>query len=288
MLFVISSIFDPIGFIALTILITRRVLQGFSKTKCDWAEKIEELAKMWWHWWQNILVLNDFCMPHCFKSSLYKSVKTTEIHCFADASSYVYGACLYLRLVDCENNITCWLTAKSRLAPIKAISIPRLELTSAILAVRLNSIACKELDVPASSSFFWTDSTAVLLSLCNTTKRFPTFVANRLSIIEKNRDKNQWNHVSSKLIPADPASRGYSDEALLKCEKWMHGPQFLQENASQWPMQPIQSHELPPEFFPVTKQNLFTRITKVVLLSQTVDQLIESCSMLDKLKRMVG
>ena len=68
----------------------------------------------------------------------------------------------------------------------------------------------------------------------------------------------------------------------------MHGPQFLQEDASLWPMQPIESHELPPEFLPAAKQNLFTGITKVVSLSQTVDQLIESCSTLGKLKRLVG
>ena len=107
-----------------------------------------------------------------------------QIHHFIDASSYGYGACSYLRLVDHSGSICLYFfMGKSRLAPIKSVSIPRLELTAAVLAARLDELAKRELKIPLDS-FFWVDSTAVLYCIRNITKRFPVFVANRLATIE--------------------------------------------------------------------------------------------------------
>ena len=88
---------------------------------------------------------------------------------------------------------------KSRLASIKSVSIPKMELCAAVVAVRLDQLIRKELDLPLKSSFFWTDSTAVLFCIKNATKRFPVFVANRLATIETCTNINQWFHVPSDL-----------------------------------------------------------------------------------------
>ena len=154
-------------------------------------------------------------------------LKSIEIHNFADASSYAYAACSYLRLVDTDDNIFCaFVIAKSRLAPIKAVSIPRLELTAAVLAVRLNALVKGELKFDVCQSYFWIDSTAVLLSILNRSKRFPIFVANRLAIIEQSSDPSEWHFLPSKLNAVDLPSRGLMDKPIDCLNFWLKGPQF--------------------------------------------------------------
>ena len=116
-------------------------------------------------------------------------------------------------MVDSKDNIySAFLMGKSRLAHLKPMSVPRLELLAAVLAVQLNkTLNIKEdLHIVVTRSIFWTDSTCVLQYIRNTSKRFHTFVANRLAIIHENSASHQWRHVSSELNPADDASRGIS------------------------------------------------------------------------------
>ena len=154
---------------------------------------------------------------------------SVQIHHFADASSYGYGTCSYLRLED-EFGSVClsFIIGKSRLAPIKSVSIPRLELTAAVLAVKLDVLVRKEIDLPVGSSYFWIDSNAVLYCIKNSTKRFPVFVANRLAIIKNHTSVEQWHHVSSKQNPPDIASRGVEASKLIS-ENWLNGPSFLSQ-----------------------------------------------------------
>ncbi|XP_077967673.1 uncharacterized protein LOC144421940 [Styela clava] len=94
---------------------------------------------------------------------------------------------------------------------------------------------------------FWTDSTSVLLSINNTSRRFPTFVANRLAKIEDGSNALQWRYVPTDLNPADNASRRLSVHSLMD-ERWLNGPSFLQEQEEHWPKPPVQLPELPDEF----------------------------------------
>ena len=141
------------------------------------------------HWIEQLSGLNNIQVPRCFKPITFRSVTSIELH-FADASSFAYGAHSYLRLADDVGNISLsFIASKSRLASVKSVSIPRLKLTAAVLAVRLDEMIRKELDLSITSSFFWTDSTAVLYSIKNTTKHFWVFVANRLASIEREMAK---------------------------------------------------------------------------------------------------
>ena len=85
----------------------------------------------------------------------------------------------------------------------------------------------KRLDMINCPSTFWTDSTVVLFSIKNSTKRFPVLVANRLAIIEKHCNASQWRHVPTKLNPADVASRGASVNSIVSHNPWLSGPEFL-------------------------------------------------------------
>ena len=114
--------------------------------------------------------------------------------------------------------------------PLKQVTIPRLELSAAVVSVQLDKVLKRELDLPLTEkSDFWTDSTSVLSYVRNETKRFHTFVANRIAIIRGGSDPDQCRHVRGDLNPGDDLSRGLSAEALLSSESWIKGPAFLWE-----------------------------------------------------------
>ena len=287
---VLNSLYDPLGFVAPVILEPKLMLQSLCKSKLSWDDKVpEEETEKWQKWLASLNNLQSLSIPRCFKPAGFQSIQLIEIHNFADASSYAYGACSYLRLVDANGNISCsFLLGKSRLAPIKKVSVPRLELTAAVVAVRLDVLLRQELDLSSSCSFYWTDSLAVLQSIKNRTKRFPVFVANRLSIIENNSDINHWKHVPSKLNPADLPSRGVSAQTLINSDVWLRGPQFLYEPRSCWPENSWVEEDLPDEFKAVQKSLTCTSKVKVHAQNDVVFRLIERCSSFYKLKCLVA
>ncbi|XP_071950072.1 uncharacterized protein [Antedon mediterranea] len=206
---VVASVYDPLG------LITPFILK-----------ELQSLDKL------NI--------RRCYKPSDFGNVTYRELHHFGDASSTSYGAASYLYQKDeCGNVCGTLVTAKSRLAPVKTQTIPRLELQAAVLASRLDRIIREELhEIKIDRTVCWTDSTCVLRYLNNEETRFKTFVGNRVTTILNQTTKEQWRHVSSAQNPADLASRGMSAEDMMTSEMWFTGPSFLMEDESEWPQMP--------------------------------------------------
>ena len=124
--------------------------------------------------------------------------------------------------------IAPFFVRRSRVAPLKTITIPRLELSAAAISVKQDKVLRRELEIPINEqSVFWTDSTAVLLYVKNETRQYHTFVANRVAVIRDGSEPNQWNHVCGDMNPADDASRGLTANAFLRQERWSMGPEFL-------------------------------------------------------------
>lgn len=112
-----------------------------------------------------------------------------------------------MRKTNQDNEVHVALVmAKTRVAPLKQVTIPRIELAAAVLAVRINKMLITELQLPLTKSVFWTDTTSVLKYIRNKTKRFKTFVANRVSTIREMSDVGQWLYVNTKTNPADHVS----------------------------------------------------------------------------------
>ena len=135
---------------------------------------------------------------------------------------------MYLKITDKDGRIRIsFVMGKSRLAPLKSMTIPRLELCGAVLATRLHEVFVRETDLKIDKIFFWCDSMTVLGYIRNTTSRYKSFVANRLAVIHDLSEVHHWHHIEGISNPADLASRGCSagDEELLKL--WLEGPKFL-------------------------------------------------------------
>ena len=155
---------------------------------------------------------------------------------FSDASRQGYAAVAYLRLKDVFNRIHCaFVMGKARLAPVREISIPRLELTAAVISVKLSKIIREELDMTIDQVHYWTDSISVLKCINNESKRFDTFESNRLTVIHNWSKPSEWKYVNRDDNPADDGSKGLKLDAMLKNDRWLKGPKFLWENESHWP-----------------------------------------------------
>ena len=217
------------------------MLQELCKQEVESDEAInDKIATEWNEWIQDIKTISTVLIQRCFIPRDIGQITSTELHCFADASEIGYGSVAYLRLVNTIGAThRAFVMGKSHLVPLKSITIPRLELSAAVIATRLQVQIKRELDMPINTVTFWTDSTSVLQYIRNKTIRFKTFVANRLSEIHDASRPSQWKHVESARNPADLASRGLrpSDKAALHA--WLKGPEYLWNDKTSWPRAPV-------------------------------------------------
>ena len=158
---------------------------------------------------------------------------------------------------------------KSHLAPKPSTTIPRLELQTAVTALRLDQEIKKELSLPVDETYFWPDSIAVLLSIYNSKKRFPIFVANFLAEMERYSNPKYWRYVPSELNPTDEVSRGISAQRLITSSTWIHGPKFLQGSSKEWPEQ-LRSLLALPKDFPLFERK-FELISSLFFSAKTAD-----------------
>ena len=140
----VYSLFDPLGFIAPYAMKAKLLLQTLSRKRLGWDDTLEETDKeQWKHWLDDLPRLRQIQVDHCFKPKGFGEIKEVELHLFSDASRQGY-AVAYLRLKDVTNQVHCaFVMGKARLALIREISIPRLELTAAVISVRLSNIIRK-------------------------------------------------------------------------------------------------------------------------------------------------
>ena len=211
-----------------------------------------------------------------------------QLHHFSDASETGYGAVTYLRLTDKKGQIHCaFIMAKSRLVPLKTTSTPRLELSAATVAIKLDKLMRKELQLPIDTSHFWTNSTTVLKYIRNEDKRFRTFVANRIAMIRDGSEPSQWRHVETKLNPSDDASRGLTADAFFAAMRWVSGPPFLWKSEADWPCQ--FSDELGvSDGDPEGRKEAKTCTTAVEAAAAETDRILERFSSWQKLKKFIA
>uniref|UniRef100_A0A336LNV2 CSON015327 protein n=1 Tax=Culicoides sonorensis TaxID=179676 RepID=A0A336LNV2_CULSO len=226
-----------------------------------------------------------------FKSHMraLKTAKQLQLFGFLDASELGHGACIYLACKYQDGNVTSSLVcSKSRVAPIKTQSIPRLELCGALLLAELITSVKNALSSNIEQVHCFTDSKIVLSWLAKEPSAWKTFTANRIAKIQALTSSNQWYHVKSNENPADLLSRGSSPENLAKTELWWHGPINLinQHNTNQQANENVILNETESKIIEQeSKKVVFT----VVKANPTFfDELYETKSKLSFITRIVA
>lgn len=243
----VGSFYDPLGILAPVIFTAKRILQDLCRKGLGWDDPIPASAsEEWTNWMKNLQLLEDFHIRRCLKPPNFGEATVAQLHHFADASEEGYGTVTYLMLTNQQGQVhSAFIMGKSRVAPLKPVTIPRMELTAAVMAARMDWLWRRELRLQLQDSVFWSDSTTVLKYLKNETSRFRVFVANRISEILKMSNPSQWRYVPTADNPADLASRGLRTELFLKSEAWISGPSFLIQPEEAWPVNPESLGELP-------------------------------------------
>lgn len=211
--------------------------QELCKRGCSWDDPLpKDILKQWRRWLEELSQLAAFSVDRCIRPADFGAIKQAQLHHFSDASEGGYGTVTYIRLVNKENKIhISFLLGKGRVTPLKAVTIPRLELAAAVLAVKMDAMIKAELGMHLKKSVFWTDSTSVLKYVNNEDRRFHTFVANRVGTIRALSEPVQWRHVGTKENPADDVSRGLKVSDFLKSRRWLEGPEYLWMDEEKWP-----------------------------------------------------
>ena len=237
----VASLFDPLGFVSPFILKAKILLQDTWRQGLEWDEEVNvEVAECWANWLVATRNVATIKLDRCYVRS-NSAISTIQLHLFSDASEMAYGSVAYLRFTLKDGQKLCKLVmSKSKLAPIKVVTLPRLELNGAVSAVRLCRLIVQEVDLPIENIYFWTDSMLVLQYVKNRTHRFKTYVANRVTEILDSSHPDQWSHIAGIANPADLLTRGVSDpKILLEVNKnqtsWFEGPAFLKTDEEAWP-----------------------------------------------------
>lgn len=210
MLSIVSQIYDPLGLLAPAVIISKILLQKLWLCKIDWDAPVSRATVVEWECFINQIRIKRHA----------KGVpdKFTELHIFSDASQNAYAMLAHIcgHLVTFQMQLLC---AKSKVAPLKTVSIPRLELCSALIGARLYRKIVESTEMRFTKVFFWMDSTIVMGWICMSPHLLKTFIQNRVTEINDLTGDSVWLHIGSKDNPADLLSRGLNVDGLIKIGK---------------------------------------------------------------------
>ena len=170
------------------------------------------------------------------KDQLNGQVNAVKLHTFTDASENAYCATVYSRHEYENGTVTTRLIAsKTRLAPLRALSIPRLELMGALIGLRLTRQVCSALNIETNAVTYWVDSLNVGFWIRGQSREYKPFVAHRVGEIDDSSNPDQWRYVPTHLNPADFGTRGMTAKELAESTRWWNGPEFLRFPEGEWP-----------------------------------------------------
>ena len=249
-----ATLYDPLGlltpFTLKTKLMMRSIImevsQGNSK---GWDEPLSEnLYSETLKLFGEMFEIEKLSFRRCIKPTAV--IKDPEMIIFCDSSKKAYGAVAYVRWEREDGgyhvNILC---SKNRIAPMRQLSIPRLELCAAVLAVRLRVTIEKEMRYKFSKTIHITDSEIVRAQIQKESYRFNTFVGTRVAEIQSKSEPTDWYWVSSKENSADLTTRECNPTELDIESVWQRGPEFLYQEYSEWPVKQTIMPELPDVVF---------------------------------------
>ncbi|XP_062538332.1 uncharacterized protein LOC134206617 [Armigeres subalbatus] len=235
----IATLFDPLGLIGATTVSAKIFMQllwtlrDANGDRLGWDQPVPStVGEAWQKFHGKLDFLNQIRVDRCV---LIPNAVSVELHCFSDASEKAYGGCIYVRSQDVNGTIHVrLLSSRSKVAPLRSQSIPRLELCGALLLSQMYETVRNSIKMPVPT-FFWTDSTCVLRWIAAPPTTWTTFVANRVAKIQTLTEGWNWKHVRGVDNPADLISRGMLPDEIVHNDLWWKGPNWLQNVPEMWP-----------------------------------------------------
>lgn len=232
----IARIFDPLGLLSPLTLFAKHLIQILWTQGLSWDDTPPaDICSRWLQYKSELPYLLELQLP---RRILTDSFDTCDLHGFCDASTIGYSAVVYFRIVQADGSVNVFFVcAKSKVAPLKHITIPRLELCAALLLSELVEFVIQTYSniLRIERVFAWSDSTVALTWIKSSPHQWKTFISNRVTQIQEKISPQNWYHVSGSQNPADCASRGRLPQELLTCTIWWSGPQWLQLSDELWP-----------------------------------------------------
>ncbi|GFW81449.1 integrase catalytic domain-containing protein [Trichonephila clavipes] len=281
----VAKIFDPLGWLAPSVFISKIFLQELWSHHLSWDEELpDSLARQWRTFQEQLPLLTNIKIPRCI---LIPQAIDVQVHGFCDSSEKAYCAVIYIHSKDATQTVVSrLLTSKTRVSPVKPQSLPRLELCSALLLANLLQATLPTLTVSISETFAWSDSKITLAWLKSEPRRWQPFVANRVAQIQELTPNVHWNFVSGLDNPADCGTRGIPPTKLEKCNLWFNGPDWLR--SSTFPIGEFEDNPQLQEHMSAEAK----RTSKLIMLN-VVDatfkaEFFQKFSSWNKLKRVVA
>ncbi|XP_068245361.1 uncharacterized protein [Palaemon carinicauda] len=241
------SVYDPLGFLLPFTLKAKILLRD--TVKCDfklgWDDPLPSyLKEQWVSYFCELFGTETLYFERNVKPTSAKGLPLLVI--FSDSSTNAYGAVAYARW-ELESGAfeSRLIVAKSRIAPSRQLSIPRLELCGAVIACRMRKAIEDEMTYKFSSVMHITDSSIVRAQIQKESYGFGTFVATRIAEVQSKSDPNEWWWIASGLNPADLLTRPQDPLNVAVVYSWKYGPEFMALPLEVWPISQSVNCELP-------------------------------------------
>jgi hypothetical protein len=231
-----ARLWDPLGFLGPFIIRAKLAVRNCWLSKVEWDDDpSEEIKASWYKWLQELDELNNLQIPRRIGFNR-DDIRDEKIHIMTDASQEAMCAAAYLRTISHSGEIQVRLImAKTRVAPVKSQTIPRLELVGCVMGARLAQYIAKELKLNPNTATYWTDSKTALQWIQNEACNWKCFVAARVSTIQELSNPKNWRHIPGIRNPSDMGSRGFPAKDICEGTFWLQGPDFLRTDEETWP-----------------------------------------------------
>ncbi|XP_055590700.1 uncharacterized protein LOC129742784 [Uranotaenia lowii] len=280
----VMTMFDPLGLLAPYLIFGKIIIQEAWRKKLGWDEPVDDDTCELWHRWVEMLKhINNIGIQRSYFSEAPQNI---EIHTFVDASEVAYSCAVYFRYINSRGGSEVALVAaKTKVAPLKPWTIPRLEIQGCVLGARLTQFVVQNHSLRVTRRCFWTDSSTALSWILEDPRKYHRFVAFRVAEILELTNRNEWRWVPSKQNPADEATKWGSGPFFKVTSIWYSGPEFLRLSEDRWPVSKVvstteeelracYSHHDVPFFPPVIDYRRFSKWCRILRTTAYVHRYI--------------
>ncbi|XP_055585344.1 uncharacterized protein LOC129738178 [Uranotaenia lowii] len=234
----VMTFFDPLGLLAPFLIHGKLLIQDLWRSGIGWDQVVDEdVHQRWINWTKMIDYIAEIRVPRCyFSGATEKTYHHAQLHAFSDASESAYSCVIYLRTMSNDGSWEIRLvTGKAKVAPLKPVTIPRLELQGCVLAARMMKFVQQNHEIEIKQRYLWTDSSTALSWIRADPHNYRPYVAHRVAEIQELSRGDEWRWVPTKMNPADEATKWGSGPYFKNDSSWFDGPNFLISSEEDWP-----------------------------------------------------